>query len=117
MKLAILDDYQRMALGSADWERLRRRGIEITAFERAFASPDEAAERLAPFEILSLMRERTPFPRALIERLPNLRFISLTGMRAAMWLLPKTVAITIISATPAQRGTGCAAMLSSALPD
>ena len=83
MKLAILDDYQRMALGSADWERLRRRGVEITAFERAFASPDEAAGRLAPFEILSLMRERTPFPRALIERLPNLRFISLTGMRAA----------------------------------
>lgn len=83
MKLAILDDYQRMALRSADWERLRRRGIEITAFERAFASLDEASAKLAPFEILSLMRERTPFPSVLIERLPKLRFISLTGMRAA----------------------------------
>jgi D-3-phosphoglycerate dehydrogenase len=82
MKLAILDDYQRLALASADWERLRRRGIEIAVFHEAFASQEEAAAKLAPFEILVLMRERTPFPRALLERLPNLKFIALTGMRA-----------------------------------
>ena len=82
MKLAILDDYQHLALKLADWDRLRRRGIEISVFHEAFASADEAAARLAPFEILCLMRERTPFPRALIERLPKLRFMALTGLRA-----------------------------------
>ncbi len=82
MKLALLDDYQRVALRSADWERLRRRGIEISVFREAFASQDEAAQKLSPFQILVLMRERTPFPRALIERLPALRFIAFTGLRA-----------------------------------
>jgi phosphoglycerate dehydrogenase-like enzyme len=82
MKLAILDDYQRVALGLADWERLRRRGVEPTAFHAAFASSDEAAERLAAFDIVVLMRERTPFPRALVERLPRLKLVVLTGVRS-----------------------------------
>jgi D-3-phosphoglycerate dehydrogenase len=82
MKLAILDDYQRVALASADWGRLERRGVEITIFHEAFASVDDAVRQLAPFEILCLMRERTAFPRALVERLPNLKFVSLTGLRA-----------------------------------
>jgi phosphoglycerate dehydrogenase-like enzyme len=83
LKLAVLDDYQQLALKSADWDRLRRRGLEITVFERAFASREEAAATLAPFDVLVLMRERTPFPRELIERLPNLKFISMTGLRSA----------------------------------
>ena len=82
MRLAILDDYQRLALASADWERLRRRGIEIEVFHEAFASREDAARTLAPFEILVLMRERTPFPRELLDQLPKLKFIALTGMRA-----------------------------------
>jgi phosphoglycerate dehydrogenase-like enzyme len=80
MKLAILDDYQRVALESADWSRLK--GVDVSVFNEAFSSVDDAAARLAPFNILCLMRERTAFPRALIERLPNLKFISLTGQRA-----------------------------------
>lgn len=79
MRLAILDDYQRVALQSADWKKL---GLDIHVFHEAFRSVDEAAEKLAPFEILCAMRERTAFSRALIERLPNLRFVSLTGFRA-----------------------------------
>ncbi len=82
MKLAILDDYQRLALRLADWDRLKKRGVDITVFHDAFASADEAAAKLAPFDVLCLMRERTPFPRALIERLPKLKFIALTGLRA-----------------------------------
>ena len=82
MRLAILDDYQRLALKSANWERLRGRGIEISVFHEAFASAEDAAAKLAPFEVLVLMRERTPFPRALIERLTGLKFIALTGMRS-----------------------------------
>jgi phosphoglycerate dehydrogenase-like enzyme len=82
MKLAILDDYQRVALKSAEWGRLGKHGIEITVFHEAFASVDDAAQKLAPFEILCLLRERTAFPRALVERLPNLKFVALTGIRA-----------------------------------
>ena len=82
MKLAILDDYMKVALASADWEGVRRRGVEITVFDTAFASVDDAAAKLAPFEIVNLLRERTHFTRALIERLPNLRFIAMTGRRA-----------------------------------
>jgi phosphoglycerate dehydrogenase-like enzyme len=83
LKLAILDDYQRVALRSADWSRLERSGIQVSVFHDAFPSTDEAAKALQPFDILCLMRERTPFPRTLIERLPNLKFVSLTGLRAA----------------------------------
>ena len=82
MKLAILDDYQRLALKSADWDRLKKQKVEITVFHEAFSSVDDAAKKLAPFEILCLLRERTAFPRALIERLPSLKFVSLTGIRA-----------------------------------
>lgn len=82
MKLAILDDYQRVALSCADWQRLRRRGVEPSAFHEAFASLEEAADKLAPFEIVVLMRERTAFPRALIERLPLLKMVVLTGSRS-----------------------------------
>jgi len=80
MKLALLDDYQRVALQSADWGRLK--GVEVSAFHEAFSSVDDAAKKLQPFDILCLLRERTAFPRALVERLPNLKFVALTGIRA-----------------------------------
>jgi phosphoglycerate dehydrogenase-like enzyme len=83
LNVAVLDDYQQLALESADWERLKRRGLAVSVFHEAFASQDDAAAKLAPFEVLVLMRERTPFPRALIERLPKLKFIALTGLRSA----------------------------------
>lgn len=83
MKLALLDDYQKVALRMADWDRLRSRGIDITVFHEPFASIDDAAQKLAPFDILGLLRERTAFPRALIEKLPNLKIMVLTGARAA----------------------------------
>ena len=83
LKLALLDDYQKVALRMADWERLKKRGIEITVFHEPFASVDDAAHKLVPFQILGLLRERTAFPRALIEKLPNLKFMVLTGARAA----------------------------------
>jgi D-3-phosphoglycerate dehydrogenase len=83
LKLAILDDYQQLALRSADWERLRKRGFEVAVFHEAFATRQEAAAKLAPFEVLVAMRERTPFPRELIDRLPQLKFIALTGLRSA----------------------------------
>ena len=83
IKLALLDDYQKVAMRMADWDRLKKRGIEITVFHEPFASVDDAVQKLAPFQILGLLRERTAFPRALIEKLPNLKFMVLTGARAA----------------------------------
>jgi len=88
MKLAILDDYMKVALASADWDRLRRRGVEITVFDTAFSSVDDAATKLAPFEIVNLLRERTHFTRALIERLPKLKYIAMTGRRAPSLDIP-----------------------------
>jgi len=67
----------------ADWDRLKKRGVEITVFHEPFSSVDDAARKLAPFDILGLLRERTAFPRALIDKLPNLKFMVLTGARAS----------------------------------
>jgi D-3-phosphoglycerate dehydrogenase len=83
IKLALLDDYQKVALKLGDWDRLRKRGVEITVFHEPFTSVDDAAQKLAPFDVLQLLRERTAFPRALIEKLPNLKFMVLTGARAS----------------------------------
>lgn len=81
MKLAILDDYQTAALKSADWGVLGK-DITIDVFEEHLGSDqDHVAEELEPYEILVAMRERTPFPEALIARLPNLKLLVTTGMR------------------------------------
>ena len=79
MKLAVLDDYQDVALRLADWSAVRAR-CEVVRFGRNLQVPHEAAEILAPFNILCLMRERMAVPRDLLERLPNLKFIAVTGL-------------------------------------
>ncbi|MDB5651849.1 MAG: hydroxyacid dehydrogenase [Hyphomicrobiales bacterium] len=80
MRIAILDDYQRLSLKLADWSRVQAQ-CEITVFDQNIGSIDEAARLLAPFDILIVMRERMPVPRALIERLPNLKMMVSTGTR------------------------------------
>jgi D-3-phosphoglycerate dehydrogenase len=79
VKIAVLDDYLHLSQASADWSRLPP-GCEVTVFDRPLAVPDEAAHVLEPFHVLCHIRERTPMPRALIERLPNLKLIAITGM-------------------------------------
>lgn len=82
MRISILDDYQNVALELADWSALRARA-EIAVERRPFASEDEAARALAGSQIVVAMRERTPFPRSLVERLPELKLLITTGMRNA----------------------------------
>ncbi len=83
MKIAILDDYQNAALGAADWSALGD-DVEITVFDIHLGHDlGPVAEALAPFEVLVAMRERTPFPAALLGRLDKLRFLVTTGMRNA----------------------------------
>ena len=77
-KVAILDDYARAALDSADWSRVLAKA-EITVFDRHL-SEAEAAEALQPFDVLCTVRERMALPRTLIERLPNLKLITIIGM-------------------------------------
>ncbi len=79
-RLAILDDYQGVARALGPWDRLPD-GLRIEVFRDTVSDPDALAERLRPFDALVIMRERTPFPRALVERLPDLRLLVTTGMR------------------------------------
>lgn len=85
MRVAILDDYQDVALTSADWTAVEARAevAEIEVFRDHLADEDALVERLANFEIVVAMRERTPFPRSLVERLPNLKLLITTGARNA----------------------------------
>jgi phosphoglycerate dehydrogenase-like enzyme len=77
-KIAVLDDYQDAALDSADWSPLHDRA-DIAVFQNHIADPDAVIERLLPFDVICVMRERTPLPRRVIERLPNLKLIASTG--------------------------------------
>jgi phosphoglycerate dehydrogenase-like enzyme len=78
VKVAILDDYQNAALQMADWSPLAGRAT-ITVFNDHLDDPDALATRLAPFEVVCVMRERTPLTRAILERLPQLKLIASTG--------------------------------------
>jgi phosphoglycerate dehydrogenase-like enzyme len=82
LKIAILDDYQRVARDLADWARLPA-GSDLVVFDRHIADREELVSALQPFDVIVLMRERTPFPAALLERLPKLRLLITTGGRNA----------------------------------
>ncbi|MEX1829982.1 D-2-hydroxyacid dehydrogenase family protein [Luteibacter sp. CQ10] len=77
-KVAILDDYQGVALRMADWSVLDGRA-EVVAFDDHLDRVDDIVERLRPFEVVCVMRERTPLTRDVIDRLPNLKLIASTG--------------------------------------
>ena len=81
-RVAILDDYQRVARSLADWDSLRPRA-QVEFFHDNLVDLPRLADRLQSFEAVVAMRERTPFPRALFERLPNLRLLVTAGMRNA----------------------------------
>lgn len=79
-RIAVLDDYQKFASTAADWDSLPG---EVAFFSDHLSDADALVQRLREFDVIALMRERTPFPRALIERLPQLRLIVTAGMRNA----------------------------------
>ena len=82
MKIAVLDDYQGVALELVDWSRVTSRA-EVGAYSDHLADEEALAERLHDYDVVVLMRERTAFPKSLLERLPNLRLLVTTGMRNA----------------------------------
>lgn len=78
IRVAILDDYNRVALKMADWTLVQQR-CSVDVHDEPYATLDEAAAALAPYDVLCHLRERQPMPRALIERLPNLKMMTVTG--------------------------------------
>ena len=78
IQVAVLDDYQNVALQMADWSAVTDR-TDVSVFNDHVADPDQLIARLTPFDVIFVMRERTPLPRSIIERLPNLKMIASTG--------------------------------------
>jgi len=82
MRIALLDDYQDVALKMADWNRLPST-CEVVVFRDHLDDEDAIAQRLSGFDAIMVMRERTPFPARLLRRLPRLKLIVTGGMRNA----------------------------------
>lgn len=106
-RIAILNDYQDVALQSADWSVLPP-DAEITVFREAL--PEDEAERAAallPFDVICMMRERTAMPRSLLERLPNLKLLNTTAMgnRTTDMAAAKELGITVCGTGGAGNGT------------
>jgi phosphoglycerate dehydrogenase-like enzyme len=81
-RCAILDDYQNLALASADWSPIAK-DVEVKVFNAPLGGQDKVIQALADFDIIVGIRERTPFPRAVIEALPKLKLLITTGARNA----------------------------------
>jgi len=78
MKIAILDDYQHVALKMADWSGLEKR-CQIDVIDKPLMVPDQAMRVLAPYDVICMLRERTAAPRELLANLPNLKLLAITG--------------------------------------
>jgi phosphoglycerate dehydrogenase-like enzyme len=94
-KVAVLDDWQGVARQSADWSKLESRA-DVKIFSESFRDEDDAAAQLADFDIVLSMRERTPLPGSLINRLPKLRMLGMTGARNASLDTPACTARGIV---------------------
>jgi D-3-phosphoglycerate dehydrogenase len=79
LRCAILDDYQNVALKMADWSKVSN-DLDIKVFDRHLGETEQAARALQGFPIICAMRERTPFPAAMFEKLPDLKLLTTTGM-------------------------------------
>lgn len=82
MRVAVIDDWQRIARDSADWSKLATRA-DIEFFHQPFAGEEEVVAALAGFDVILAMRERTAFPPRIVERLPRLKLFNMTGRRAS----------------------------------
>jgi phosphoglycerate dehydrogenase-like enzyme len=81
-RCAILDDYQNVVLNVTDWSKVAG-DLDIKVFNEHLGGPDNVVKALQGFNVVCAMRERTPFPRAVIEKLPDLKLLITTGLRNA----------------------------------
>ncbi|MDB5967056.1 MAG: D-2-hydroxyacid dehydrogenase family protein [Polaromonas sp.] len=82
LRIALLDDYQQLATGMADWASLPQ-DAAVQTFDKAMSNEDDLVRALQDFDVVVAMRERTAFPASLIARLPKLRLLCSTGLRNA----------------------------------
>ena len=82
LRVALIDDYQRVALEYAEWSALEP-DCAVEVFHDHLTDEDAIVDRLRGFDVVMALRERTPFPRSLLARLPNLKLIASAGMRNA----------------------------------
>ncbi|MEI2387242.1 D-2-hydroxyacid dehydrogenase family protein [Breoghania sp. JC706] len=82
MRIAVLDDYQRVARTYADWGGVDGKA-DVTVYSAPLGGEEDVVAELQPYDAICLMRERTPFPASVIEALPNLKLLVTTGMRNA----------------------------------
>jgi len=114
-RIAVLDDWQRVAETLCDWSRVRDQA-ELVFFADAFAGEEAAALALVAFDGVVAMRERTPFPHSLVSRLPRLRLLSFTGARnAAVDIAACTAHGTLVCHTTGAPATWGTAELALAL--
>ncbi|WP_158797530.1 D-2-hydroxyacid dehydrogenase family protein [Pedobacter sp. L105] len=109
IKIAILDDYQNAALTLADWSVVEA-AADITVFNDHLSEEEEIAKRLQPFEIICVMRERTPLQESLLAKLPNVKLIVSTGSRNASIDLKATEKLGIKVANTGYMSTGAIEM-------
>ena len=105
MKVAVLDDYQDVALGLADWSALPE-GAEPVVFRDHLADEDQLVERLQGFDAVIGMRERTAFPRSVLTRLPDLRLLITTGGRNASFDIEAATELGIVVCGTGGAGEG-----------
>jgi phosphoglycerate dehydrogenase-like enzyme len=98
LRCAVLDDYQDAARANADWSR-----VDLTVFREHMSSEDEVAAALADFDVVVIMRERTPFPASLLARLPRLKLLITSGMRNAAIDLKAAAALGVTVCGTASR--------------
>jgi phosphoglycerate dehydrogenase-like enzyme len=116
LRCAILDDYQNVALSMADWSKVAN-DIDIKVFTTHLATADTVVAALQGFAIVCAMRERTAFPRTVIERLPDLKLLITTGMRNASIDLDAAAEHgVVVCGTPAF-GNGTAAIATGLMLD
>ncbi len=109
LRCAILDDYQNVALAMADWSKVEG-DVEIKVFNEYLGPADKVVAALKDFAIVCAMRERTPFPRAVIEALPVLKLLVTTGMRNASIDLDAAKAKGVVVCGTSAFGYGTAAL-------
>jgi phosphoglycerate dehydrogenase-like enzyme len=80
VRIAVLDDYQDVALSSADWSAVTDR-CTVEVFRDHVTDPNALVERLTPFDAVVVMRERTPLPATVLSCVPRLRLVVTTGRR------------------------------------
>jgi phosphoglycerate dehydrogenase-like enzyme len=107
--IAVLDDWQGIARECADWSALSARA-QVRFFAEAFANEDDAAAKLASFDVVLSMRERTPLPDSLIGRLPRLRMLGITGTKnASLDMAACTARGIVVCSTTGSSGSESAA--------